>query len=384
MQANFVGEQATAWKAARPNDEVFILAPHDREAPLRETWDGIEILRFRYMRPTRWQALAYPAILPNLKRRPWLAVQLLPFLSSQYQVAAKIIRKHRIDLIYAHWVMPQGLVAFALNKRLGTPYVLQNHSSDLTIFDKLGRIGRHLAGAVIRNAQRMFVVNSIQREHAISIFPRGSRDWAANHIVVLPMGVSPPAVPDSAQPKFDFATISRLSRKKGIDHLIRAASTLASRGVKFTVAIAGQGEDEERLKNLAKEAPISFKGFLTGAAKEQFLNDARVFIVPSVATQGDVEGMPVALLEAMCRGKQVIASKDSNIACLPEWDQIKDIVIVLEDPTDPGAFADAMQSALSLDHDDVADRATRLLQIMSRYQWPNLIRDYFRAIPLVC
>ena len=382
MQANFVGEQAAAWKAERPADELFILAPHDPAAARRESWSGIEVIRFRYMVPAKWQALAYPAILPNLKRRPWLAAQLLPFLWSEYRAAARIVRQQKIDLIYAHWVMPQGLVAFILNKRLGTPYVLQNHSSDLTVFDRLGRFGPGVAAAIIRGAKRLFVVNSIQREHALSLFPAELQERAAEKVVVLPMGVSPPINSATSSRKVDFATISRLSRKKGIDHFIRATQQLAESGVKFSAAIAGEGEDAEELKALAKSTPIRFAGFLTGEEKESFLNDTRILVVPSVADQGDVEGMPVALLEALCRGKQVIASKDSNITYLPEWAQIEDMVQLLDDPSDVASFTDAMRLSIADDPAKLKRRAERLRAIMARYLWPNLIRTYHQAIPL--
>ncbi|MFZ9396475.1 MAG: glycosyltransferase, partial [Erythrobacter sp.] len=130
MQANFVGEQAKAWSDARADALIHILAPHDQGAPLHEVHGRITIERFRYMLPESWQRLAYPAILPNIRRSPVVAMLLPGFLLAQLKAAARVARRKRVDLVYAHWIMPQGLVAWRLKRKLGIPYVLQNHSSD--------------------------------------------------------------------------------------------------------------------------------------------------------------------------------------------------------------------------------------------------------------
>ena len=87
MQANFVGEQADAWLAARPDDRITILAPHSPGAARIEEHGRKTIVRFRYVVPEGWQSLAYPAILPNLKAKPWLAWQVPALLAAQYAAA---------------------------------------------------------------------------------------------------------------------------------------------------------------------------------------------------------------------------------------------------------------------------------------------------------
>ena len=169
-QAPFVFEQASAWKKVRPNDEITILAPHDHQAPKVEELCGLHIRRFSYWWPTQWQKLSYPAILPNIKKNPLLLLQLPSFLLSQFLNASSIVRKHKIDLIYAHWVMPQGLVSYLVNKIHNTPYVLQNHSSDLRIFYKLPRCGTFLARKIITSSKKFFFVNSLLKNEALILF----------------------------------------------------------------------------------------------------------------------------------------------------------------------------------------------------------------------
>ena len=377
MQANFVGEQAAAWKAERPDDEVIILAPHDQAALQREEHDGVEIVRFRYLRPARWQALAYPAILPNLKRRPFLAFQVLPFIISQYSAARRLVRARKVDLIYAHWVMPQGLVAWCLHRSDGVPFVVQNHSSDLRVFAKFGSVGKLAAQAILRSARRFFCVNPEQRKFALDLFTEAEADAVAQKMTVLPMGVQTPNAPLADGKRYAFGTIGRLSKKKGLHHFIAAAEKLAEKGMRPQIAIAGDGEDAAELKAMVRRSDIRFPGFLTGPEKDRFFDEVGVFVMPSAVSGDDVEGMPVALLEALCRGKTTIASRDTNIASLPEWPAIEKDVVYLEDPSDVQSFGAAMGQAQGHGHS-----SERLRSIMSRYWWPNLINEYLRALDL--
>ncbi len=377
-QAPFVLEQATAWKQARPDDNLYILAPHDAQAATAEQNNGNSVQRFRYMWPVQWQRLAYPAIMPNLRRNPLLALQIPFYLWAQYRAAKRLIKDHNIDLIYAHWVMPQGVVAQRLNRSTGVPYILQNHSSDLAVFQKLGRFGTLLARRILTNAQAFFCVNINQRHTAQEIVP----GLLCN---VLPMGVAmqvsdAPDLTESDNYKYALGTISRLSRKKGINHLIAAAEMMAKAGHRPKIAIAGDGEDADSIKAMPEESDVTFTGFITGDEKQQFFDDCFSMIFSSVSTNGDVEGLPVSVLEAMAAGKPIIASRDTNITLLEEWPEMADCIELLDDPADATAFADAIKRLLSRGSKTVANHAKVLSRIANRYRWDQLIGEYLMVI----
>jgi len=379
QQAPFVLEQATAWKQARPDDTLYILAPHDISATTSERINDVTIQRFQYMRPAHLQTLAYPAIMPNLRNKPTRAVQIPFYLHNLYRAAKCMIETHKIDLVYAHWVMPQGVVAEQLRRATNVPYILQNHSSDLSVFTKLRGPGRALARRILSRAEAFFCVNVMQRQRAQEILPGLA-------CTVLPMGVamqvsgrSLPA-PAAQDAPYALGAISRLSRKKGLHHLIAAAESLATRGLTPRIAIAGDGEDAERLKSLPRAANVAFPGFLAGTQKQAFFDDCFAIALPSVSSNDDVEGLPVALLEAMSSGKQLIASRDTNIKMLQEWPEIEQAVAFLEDPSDTNAFADTIERVLSLDPKVAAQNAQVLIGTAKRYQWQNLIEEYLDVI----
>lgn len=351
-----------------------MLAPHHADASLTEDRGRLAIHRYRYAWPAGLQLLAYPAILPNLSRNPLLYLQVPPFLASQYIAARRTVRSSSIDLVYAHWILPQGLIAWQLAKACGVPYILQNHSSDLAVFERLGRLGAKLARAILRDSAHFFCVNADQRDYAANLFKGAEREAFLARCTVLPMGIAQPPPDVGAMPRTDLSTIGRLSRKKGIHLLIRALEILARRNVRPSVLIAGDGEERAALEAMVDRADVRFTGFLTGEDKARFLAQSHCFAFPARAEKGDVEGLPVALLEALARGAPVLASRDTNIHLLPEWDTIRDGVVFVEDPADVEALADALERLLSR---TVNPRTARIMQ---RYYWENLIREYLDRI----
>ncbi|MGB3469652.1 MAG: glycosyltransferase [Erythrobacter sp.] len=376
MQANFVGEQAEAWTGARPHDRITILAPGDPAANRLEERGAIQVERFRYFKPESLQKLAYPAILPNIRRNPTLVLQVPPFLWSQYRAAKKLVKRDNVDLIYAHWVMPQGLIAWLLKRATGRPYILQNHSSDLAVFEKLGALGKWLARRILREASHFFCVNSLQRSAAASLFEGIEREQFLAKCTVLPMGVVLPELKLDIQPEFDVATIGRLSAKKGIQHLIGAGERLAASDRRPVICIAGDGEEMESLKALTDRANIRFLGFLSAEKKDSFFDRTARFAFPAKEADGDVEGLPVSLLEALCRGMPVLASRDTNIELLPEWERLREHVIFVDDPANENAMDVALERLLNLP-DTPSDE---LIEMMARYRWDRLIEDYLGPI----
>ncbi|WP_144408270.1 glycosyltransferase, partial [Sulfuricella sp. T08] len=91
--------------------DVVVLAPHASGAKQFEKMDNLEVHRFRYCF-TSWQSLAYHGgIMANLKQKR-LRYFLVPFfLLSELVSLITLIRKQQFDVIHAHWLIPNGLVA---------------------------------------------------------------------------------------------------------------------------------------------------------------------------------------------------------------------------------------------------------------------------------
>lgn len=111
-------------------------------------------------------------------------------------------------------------------------------------------------------------------------------------------------------------SVCRLTEKKGIEFAIRALAVI--RDKPWTYSIIGGGELTEPLRALAVSLGIGdrieFLGPRPHAEVKARLQQANVFLLPSVtAADGDVEGIPVALMEAMAAGLTVVSSVHSGI-----------------------------------------------------------------------
>ncbi len=293
--------------------EVAVLAPYARGAAERETLDGMQVHRFRYWL-NRGPLLTDTAILRSLQAHRWLAIQIPFFVLLQLAAVRRLARAARFDVIHAHWLLPQGLVA-VLYKRLFDPsvrVVATLHGGD--VFGLAGLDG--LKRRILRGCDAVSVV-SHGIEAAIS-------QWSpATRPAVIPMGVDETAFhPDQtasalrAQYAADGPLLlyaGRLSEKKGVRYLLQAMPAILHEIPRARLLIVGDGEDRGALERLAGDLAIRlsvvFAGPRANAELPAYYASADLFIGPSVIAQdGDREGLPVTYMEAMACGCPVIGT----------------------------------------------------------------------------
>jgi colanic acid/amylovoran biosynthesis glycosyltransferase len=135
----------------------------------------------------------------------------------------------------------------------------------------------------------------------------------------------------------------RLIEKKGFQTSLRAFAVLQKKFPGATFTIAGEGPIKNELQNLARELGIAeqvrFAGFLSRAQLREELFRSHVFLQPSeLGRDGNQEGVPNAMLEAMASGLPVFATRHGGI---PEAIEER-VSGVLIDERDHGALAKAL------------------------------------------
>lgn len=120
-----------------------------------------------------------------------------------------------------------------------------------------------------------------------------------------------------------IVTIARLVEKKGVEYGIRAVAKLVRAKLSIEYHVIGDGPLREDLRQLIQELDANDTIKLLGWKQQQeiveILNNAHIMLAPSVTSQdGDQEGIPVSLMEAMARGLPIVSTQHSGIPELIE------------------------------------------------------------------
>lgn len=136
------------------------------------------------------------------------------------------------------------------------------------------------------------------------------------------MGIDPLAfsylVPHHPEKQLNLLTIGRLTEKKGIDTAIKVVGILKKRGIDVNLSILGEGELRKDLtvliNSLDLEASITLHGWKTQDEINLAIEQADILVQFSRKSKtGDMEGIPMVLMEAMARGKLVVSTFHSGI-----------------------------------------------------------------------
>lgn len=349
--------------------DVIALVPDADGADADGMSDGVEVLRYRYA-PRRWQTLVYNGgIAANLRRSKWKWLLLPTFVGLQWWAARRLVRTRRIDVVHAHWLIPQGLVARALGK----PFLVTSHGGDL--FGLRGAALTAAKRAVAAASSAMTVVSSAMASEARRI------GLAPPTLDVVPMGVDlrERFVPDASIPREAdlLLAVGRLVPKKGFVHLLDAMPAVLQARPNARLAIAGFGPEEDALRAQARrlgiEQRVDFLGAIPQTELPSLYRRATLLVAPFVRdAAGDQEGLPVVLMEAIGCGCPVIVGDVAGVDDLL-GDSKADVCV---DPRDTKALASAIVSAL----DDPAALARRAAQVRetaaSRVDWEFVAHRY--------
>jgi len=154
---------------------VTILAPHDYGSKMSDIQGNLIVKRFRYFYPEQYQKLCYGSgIVKNIKTEPISLIQIPSFILSQFVSAKKILKNKKIDIIHAHWSLPQGLIGLLCKYFHNIPYIVTIHGSDIYGLDY--PIISNLNRLVLRHVA---VVCNIENEFGKYCFPQKAREIMA-------------------------------------------------------------------------------------------------------------------------------------------------------------------------------------------------------------
>jgi len=226
-----------------------------------------------------------------------------------------LVRKFKPDVSHCHFAIPVGPIGLAARIFQKVPYILTFQGGDVPGFvpeqtDKYFKLIKPLAKWVVHKASFAVAVGEGLRRLASSAYDRSD-------ILYIPNGVDVhlfkplEGKKDSDCIRILFA--GRFNPQKAVDRLIRAASLLKQKGVSnFMIDLYGGGPLESDLITLTKDLQLDhvvhFKGWVKREELAKDLRMADIFSLPS-----DVEGMPVACLQAMASGLPIVGTRVMGI-----------------------------------------------------------------------
>lgn len=353
---------------------VVVLCSH-APGTQRHSWlDGVEVVRYRYA-PAALETLVYGGgIATHLRRAPWKWALVPSFIVSQMLMAALLARRYQPTLVHAHWLLPQGIVAWLLH-RLGLipGYVVTAHGADVYGFRSpiLQTIKRMAAS----RATAMTVVSSAMREEV------GRHGLQPRQLEVIPMGAdfrerfTPPI--EAAREKGLILFIGRLVEKKGLRYLLDAMPQVLRHHPGTRLRVLGFGPLAEALQAqslaLGLGHSVEFRGAVPQSDLPDMLRRAALLVAPSVrADSGDQEGLPVVLMEAVGCGCPILACDTPGV---------HDLVgryagAVLVPGKDPAALAQAIVRLLDTPEQALAIAEGLRTECILRFDWGAIAAAY--------
>ena len=220
-------------------------------------------------------------------------------------------RRDGLTHIHAHMAHVPTTVAMYAAHALRLPFSFTGHAVDLF------RDGRLLAV----KARRAHWIAAISRWHVGWYTRELGVDPAKVHVIRC--GVDVPAGDTLEEAEPVVLCVARLVPKKGVDRLIRAFDAVAGRHPAWRLEVVGDGPEREALEALVTGCAASSRIHLMGALphREVIARIRRCGVFALAARQaddGDRDGIPVVLMEAMAAGRLVISGAGPAIGELVE------------------------------------------------------------------
>ena len=267
----------------------------------------------------------YAGTIGFLSRRPYLtagyttttrmkAFGQAVYLAADLQRRSRDGRRH-IDHIHSHFAHDPTLIALLVKRLTGMSYSFTAHARDML------QIPASSLAERVDQATAVVTICQANVDYIDRVAPQ--RDDGKIRLIHTGIDVEawrPPTSPRLPSTAPLIVVVSRLVEKKGLLDLVHALALVKARGKRFRCAVYGEGPLLPELRSARDALGLTEEVGLAGPATQTELRDvlrrADIFaLTPFVTADGDREGLPSSVLEAMASGLPVVATA---VAGIPE------------------------------------------------------------------
>lgn len=315
--APFMGSLAEGF--SKLGHEVVVLTPYDTKIDKQRNIK-YKVKTYKYAFFDRFHTLGYSRTLvgdKKLKLNTYLLSPLMLMLG--FVALLKIVRSEKVDIISAHWIIPNGFIAALVFKILKTPFTVTIPGSDIYLGGK-NKVFKKMVHVAANSAR--FVIS----DSAYYLTQLKSLDINVSKSAVIRYGVDtskfiPTKKDNLILKKYELTdktpivlVVGRLVEKKGFMYLINAFPEILRKVPNAKLLIVGEGDQKQELEQKISELniinSIIFVGTVSYDQLSKFYNLADVFVMPSIKDQsGNIDASPVAMMEAMACGTPIVATK---------------------------------------------------------------------------
>jgi glycosyltransferase involved in cell wall biosynthesis len=257
-----------------------------------------------------------PGIDQGIYRRWWF--RLCQWMGIAHTPTVHALRGVGADLVHVHFGT-DAVDIWPSVRKLGSPTLITLHGYDINIYRKWWESGgggvrrkrypRQLLRLAREPSVHFIAVSKAIKERAIQFgIPPEKITVAYIGIDTNKFNLGPLPI---ANRRKRILFVGRLVEKKGPSYLVRAFARLSTCIPDVELIMIGSGPLRKELEHLATKLGVApqFLGALTNEEVRQQMLCARVLCLPSItADNGDAEGLPIVILEALASGLPVITS----------------------------------------------------------------------------
>jgi len=217
-------------------------------------------------------------------------------------------RHHGITHLHAEFAAHTACAARMAAHRNGHRYSVSAHAHDL--FTQSDRFLQ----AALESACWVRTCTQQGKEKVRRLFP----DWPDDRIIHIPHGIFPERYEPTLPNGNHILAVGRLVPKKGWFDLLASLAILRDQAIPFTCTLVGEGPQRRVLESTIARLQLARHITLTGACTEPeviaWYGRTDLLVVPSIQTpDGDRDGIPNVILEAMAMGRCVIGTQTGGI-----------------------------------------------------------------------
>ena len=217
--------------------------------------------------------------------------------------------------LHSHFANEPTSVAELAHRLTGCPFSFTAHAKDIYLTDA-GELSRKIAAA-----EFVITCTGYNRSHLARLAAGQAPIHLCYHGVDLSRFSGEPQVPSNDAPL--ILSVGRFCEKKGFPYLMQACHRLKQKGHRFVCRIVGFGSLQHELEELIRTLELQDCVFLAGKmTQDKLIHEYRradLFALPCLVTDdGDRDGIPNVLVEAMAMGVPVVSTPVSGIGELVE------------------------------------------------------------------